>query len=273
MDNLIKKYKNSEIFMVGALDSLGVPYTIDNIEMKSFVELVVDEMKRNGININYVNLCSLGRNKTWELEKILESDYTIEKYVKFNKAASEFVIQGKRTDESWNFPTNPKFTENYYSNIVNGEYKITTELRKVQKPIFLYSCGGMNIRSYLNITTDNPDIGKIAKEVIFRCVKHIRQTEKDVESCINKILSLNPSMEIYVLGVYAMLDNQVARDLVFPLVNLYNSRLNKIISKYEQVHYIDIVNVKNMVAPNDMHPTFEGQKYIAKQIIKCMDRK
>lgn len=80
-------------------------------------------------------------------------------------------------------------------------------------------------------------------------------------------------MEIYVLGVYAMLDNQVARDLVFPLVNLYNSRLNKIISKYEQVHYIDIVNVKNMVAPNDMHPTFEGQKYIAKQIIKCMDRK
>jgi hypothetical protein len=42
MENIKNYYENKEIFAVGALDSLGVPYTKDNYEMKSYIELTVD---------------------------------------------------------------------------------------------------------------------------------------------------------------------------------------------------------------------------------------
>jgi hypothetical protein len=273
MENIKKYYKNKEIFVVGALDSLGVPYTKDNNEMKSYIELTVDELKNNGINLTYFNMSSLGRNKTWELQEILARDYTIGEYNKWNKNASRFVIDGKRKEESWPFPTNPEFIDNFYEITPNPSIHITSKLSEVNAPIFLYSCGGMNIRKYLNINSEmtGKDILLCAREVLLRCVKHIKQTKLDVDNTINQIRNLNPNMEIYVLGVYAMLDDQRLRDLVFPLVNLYNYELNKVIAPYDNVHYVDITEVKNMVAEKDMHPTLEGQKYISHQLIKVMD--
>ena len=105
--------------MVGALDSLGVPYTQDNNELKSYIEITADKFKEKNLNLTYFNMSSLGRNKTWELQKILDKDYTIGAYNKWNKNASKFVIEGKRKDESWTFPTNPHFIEKFYENIPN----------------------------------------------------------------------------------------------------------------------------------------------------------
>lgn len=59
-----------------------------------------------------------------------------------------------------------------------------------------------------------------AKEVLLRCVKHIKQTKMDIYNTINQIRNLNSNMEIYVLCVYAMFNNQELRDLVFLFVNL-----------------------------------------------------
>lgn len=109
MENIKNYFNDKEIFMVGALDSLGVPYTMDNIELKSFVELTADYFNQHSIKLTSVNLCSLGRNKTWELEKIIKRDYTVEEYIKQNKLSSEFVINRKRKEEDWLFPTNPDF--------------------------------------------------------------------------------------------------------------------------------------------------------------------
>jgi len=273
MKNIERYYTNKEIFLVGALDSLGVPYTKDNNEMKSYIELTGDALKASGINLTYFNMSSLGRNKTWELQKILNRDYTIGQYNKWNKNASRFVIEGRRTDESWPYPTNPKFIDKFYENIPTPDIHITSKLSQIEAPIFLYSCGGMNIRKYLNINSEMTakDMLLCAREVLLRCIKHIKQTKMDVDNIINQIRSLNPNMEIYVLGVYAMLDDQRLRDLVFPLVNLYNYELNKVIAPYDNCHYVDITKVKNMVAVKDMHPTLVGQKHISRQLLKVMD--
>lgn len=117
MDSIKMYYKDKEIFLVAALDSLDVPYTKDNYKMKSYMELSVDKLKELGLNLTYFNMSSLGRNKTWELQKILERDYTMGDYNKWNKNASKFVIEGRREDESWPFPTNPEFVEKFYENI------------------------------------------------------------------------------------------------------------------------------------------------------------
>lgn len=273
MQNMKTYLKDKEVFMVGALDSLGVPYTMDNTELKSFVELTAESLKEQGINLTYVNLCSLGRNKTWELEKIIERDYTVEEYIKQNKLASEFVINRKREDEDWTFPTNPAFLPEYYQIPEYSKLHITSALKESENPIFLYSCGGMNIRSYLKIKTEmTPQVAlAIAKEVLFHARKHIVQTKKDVDNCLSLISSLNPNTEIYVLGVYAMLDNQTLRDLVTPFVIWYNAELKKVLKNHPNAHYVDIRNVKDLVAVKDMHPTLEGQKYISKQILETMD--
>lgn len=76
MEHIIETYKNQDIFLVGALDSLGVPYTIDNNKMKSFVELTADLLRRKGLNIIDCNLCSLGRNKTWFYKETIPLELT-----------------------------------------------------------------------------------------------------------------------------------------------------------------------------------------------------
>lgn len=73
---------------------------------------------------------------------------------------------------------------------------------------------------------------------------------------------------MYVLGVYSMIDNKLLREIAQPLYKMYNNKTIEICNKYENVTYIDIFGAKNYIAPNDNHPTYEGQEYISKQIIK-----
>lgn len=273
MNSIINHYKNKEVFLVGGFDSLGVPYTADNTKMKSFIELTADRLKKMGIDLTYCNISSLGMNKTWELQQVLDKDYTAEYYNRYNQNLSEYVISGKRKEESWPFPTNPEFVDKFYKVTMDPHEHITTKLRESEAPIFLYSCGGMNIRQYLKINSEMTfkDFLLCAREVILRFRKHVRKAKQDIDSAIKQISELNPNMEIYVLGVYAMLDNQTLRNLVGPVVRFYNYQLKKILAPYKNVHYVDITKVKNMVAPLDMHPTYEGQVYISNQLIKVMD--
>lgn len=267
--NIFEKYKNSNIYMVSGLDSLGVPYTFDNTEIKSFVDLVADKFKEEGINIDYVNLHCLAKNKTWEFKQILDKDYSKGEYYKINKKLNKFVID-KSTDKDSRFkhPINPEFIKNYYENPTNPDKKITTALKKEKNPIFLYSCGGMNLDYYMKFPSG--DLKQISKEILLNMSKNIKKTMNDIDDCIKYISSLNNNIEIYVLGVYSMIESKFLRFIAQPLYILYNNKIQKICSKYNNVHYVDIFGTKKYVARQDNHPTLEGQKYMAKQIIKTM---
>lgn len=272
MENIIKKYKNSNVYMVAGLDSLGVPYTPDNIELKSYVDLVADEFKKHGINIDYVNLHSLARNKTWELKKILDTDYTKQEYYRISKRLNKLVIDKSKTQKiGFKFPSNPNFIDNYFIIDSNPDKNITTSLKTEETPIFLYSCGGMNIDYYFKLYTGN--IKQILPQVTINLLKNIKQTINDVSDCINYVATLNPNIEVYVLGTYTIIENKVLRFFANPFYAMYNNALIKICSKYDNVHYVDIFGAKKYIAPNDCHTTFEGQKYITKQIIKVMNNK
>lgn len=271
MENIIKKYNNSNVYMVAGLDSLGVPYTIDNTQSKSFVDLVVQEFRVNGINIEYVNLCSLARNKTWELKEILEKDYTKGQYYKINRKHSKLVVDSAGNNIRFNHPVNPNFITNYYDNVQNPDIKITTELKQSQNPIFLYTCGGMNFDYYTKMPSC--DVRQIAPELILHLNKNLKQTISDVEDCINFVTSLNEKMEVYVLGVYSMIEYSFLRFIAQPFYAIYNKKIKEICDKFPNVHYVDIFGTKRFVAYHDNHPTFEGQKYITKQIIKVMNDK
>lgn len=270
--SFIEKYKNSSVYMVSGLDSLGVPYTLDNELHKSFVDLVADEFKKNGINIEYVNLHCLARNKTWELKKILDKDYTKEKYYKINKKLNKMVIDNsKNKDSRFDHPINQEFINVYYENPTNPEKRITTSLKEENNPIFLYSCGGMNFDYYAKMPSC--DIRKILPQVTIHLIDNIKKTKNDIEECIKFIARLNPNIEVYVLGVYSMVDNKFVRFIAEPLYNLYNTEIKKICLKYNNVHFVDVSGTKKYIAYHDNHPTYEGQKYMSKQIIKTMQKR
>lgn len=269
--NIFEKYKNSNVYMVSGLDSLGVPYTIDNVERKSFVDLVADKFKEEGIHLEYVTLHSLAKNKTWELKKILDKDYSKGEYYKTNKMLNKVVIdRAKQKNSRFNHPINPEFIDKYYEDISNPDKKITTCLKTEQNPIFLYSCGGMNLDYYLKFPTSN--FKEILPEIVLHLSKNFKKTMDDIDDCIQYISSLNKNIQVYVLGVYSMIENKSLRFLAQPLYALYNTKIKDICCKYDNVHYVDIFGTKKFVAPQDNHPTFEGQEYIAKQIIKVMQK-
>lgn len=129
----------------------------------------------------------------------------------------------------------------------------------------------MNFDFYTKMPTC--DLKQIIPELVFHLHKNLDKTMNDIHECIDYISKLSPNIEIYVLGVYAMLENKALRTIVQPLYAIYNSKIQKICSEYQNVHYVDIFGTKKYIAYHDNHPTFEGQKYIAKQIIKTMNRK
>lgn len=131
--NLYKRYYDEELYIIGALDCFGVPHTPDNIELKSYIDLVVDDLRTNKINVNYVNMHSLGFNKTWHLQKILESDYTKKEYYDLNLNQTKKAIN---TQNIFPYTLNPDFLSFYYSNIENPDLKITSHLSNVKNPMF-----------------------------------------------------------------------------------------------------------------------------------------
>lgn len=56
----------NKVFMIGALDCYGVPYTPDNLEQKSYLDLIAEKLGEL-CDIDYVNMHSIAFNKTWEL--------------------------------------------------------------------------------------------------------------------------------------------------------------------------------------------------------------
>ncbi len=51
IDKIKKKYNDDEMFLIGALDCLGVPHTPDNTEVKSYIDMVADNLTTYGLNV------------------------------------------------------------------------------------------------------------------------------------------------------------------------------------------------------------------------------
>lgn len=69
LDKIYQKYYDEELYIVAALDCFGVPHTPDNLNLKSYVDMVCDDLTSNNINVNYINMHSIAFNKTWHLKK------------------------------------------------------------------------------------------------------------------------------------------------------------------------------------------------------------
>lgn len=165
---------------------------------------------------------SIAFNKTWKLESLLKKDFT-KKYYNLNKRLSQKVIT---TSNRFDHPVNKKFLS-YYDNVTNPTMKITTAFLQASEPIFIYSCGGMNLDYYLKCPTC--DLKKIIPEFIFHIKDNLNKTMSDIENTLLYIKSINPKTKIYLLGVYPMIENKTLRYLLQDFYRIYNTYLKKFV--------------------------------------------
>lgn len=264
-ENLYRKYYNQELYIIGALDCFGVPHTPDNIEMKSYIDMVADELLENKINVNYVNMHSIGCNKTWSLKKIIDADYTKKEYYDLNLTQSKKAIT---KENIFPFPLNPNFLSTYYSEPNNPDLRITSHYVDAKNPIFFYSCGQMNMHHYLKMRTE--DIRQIVPEIVFHFKNHFDKTLHDVKSMVDYLICLNPGVEIYMFGVYPMFESIIARKVLEPLYSIANKKIELLCKSYNNIHFIDVIDNINYVAKNDCHPNYNGQCNMKNKVLKSL---
>lgn len=262
-EKIYEKYYDKELYIVGALDCFGVPHTPDNNVQKSYIDMLADDLSNNDIDINYVNMHSIGFNKTWELKSIIDKDYTKKEYYDLNLIQSKKAVAKKNI---FPFPLHEKFLSEYYKNPNNPNLKITSHLADAKNPLFIYSCGQMNFHQYSKIRTE--DIKQIIPEFVLHTYTNLTKTLNDVKNMVDYLISINPTMKIYMFGVYPMFKSKIVRDILSPFYKYANTKIEELCNNYDNVFYIDVINNINHVAKNDVHPNFKGQCYMKEQVLK-----
>ncbi len=260
---LYERYYDKELYMIGALDCFGVPHTPDNVIQKSYIDMLADDLISNQIYVNYVNMHSIAFNKTWELRAIMDKDYTKKDYYELNLAQSKKAVA---KENIFPFPLHEKFLSDYYKNPRNPDLKITSHLANAAEPIFIYSCGQMNFHQYSKMRTG--DIKQIAPEMIFHSMDNLHRTLYDVKNMVDYLILINPTIKIYMFGVYPMFEKKVVRDLLLPFYRYANNKVFELCSNYDNVYYVDVIGNKNYVAKSDVHPNFMGQCYMKDQVLR-----
>lgn len=265
LESIKRKYFNQELYMLAMLDCFGVPHTPDNIHLKSYVDIVANELSKNKIEVNYVNMHSIGCNKTWHLKDIIDKDYTKKEYYDINLTQS---IKATLREDIFPFPLNPNFLSTYYSNPSNPNMKITSHYADSKNPIIFYSCGQMNMHHYLKMRSN--DIKQILPEILFHLHENLYKTLSDVEQMINHLISINKTVDIYMFGVYPMFESPIVRKVLAPFYASINKKVKDYFSEYNNIHFIDVLNNINYVAENDCHPNYKGQCNMANKALKLL---
>lgn len=267
IEKLKEKYNDNEMFLIGALDCFGVPHTPDNLLVKSYIDMIASDMTVSGLNVNYVNLHSLGCNKTYSLKKIITSDYEKQKYYDIN------LIQTKKAIAKENvfpFPVNPEFLNSYYKDTNNPKMKITSHYCDSKNPIFFYSCGQMNFHNYVKMRSN--DIKQIAPELLLRFNENFDKTMIDVKNMVDYLITLNPTVQIYMFGVYPMFESKFVRYALAPIYAGINKKVSDYFYDYDNIHFVDVMGNINYVAKNDCHPNYAGQCYMKKRLTSVIDK-
>lgn len=261
----------NNVYLIGGVDSFGVPYTRDNKNNINHLKEVYSFLIEQGINLTLIDMYSMSKyNDTTYINYLLDQNINLYK-IKENQIES---IDLCRKSGIFQFIQLPKKTKQLYE--LNDSYKeqTLTDIIKNNEIIFIYSCG---INDFLK--NMNTNLAKLLN------TKNMEKAFKDLENSIvliinkineniKKLIKLNNNIEIYVMGIYTPTRVKYIRNYVTVPINLYNIALKKLCEKYENVHFIDNSNLdKTNMAHVDWHPNYTGQRKMGENIIEEIKQK
>jgi hypothetical protein len=252
-----QQYENEEVILIGGNDSIGVPYTRDNIDVRSHFDVVRDFFYGNGINPRTIDMYSMAKyNTTESFEQYLKYNISLAQ-IKMNQRESIDLYREQSIYKRVQLRSNMK--DMYVPDEYDYNHNLTDEIKK-GLPIVIYSCGTNEFfkelyGNYYKTSSRDYNINNVSN-VINKIIPKIERN-------INLILSLNPNAEIYILGLYEPLRKDFRESIM-----LFNSLLRQLCSCYPSVHYVDNMNVsKNEIIYLDFNPNMRGQELIGSNIV------
>jgi len=274
--NSIERFKDKPVLMVGGNESIGVPCAVLGKDKKGFMEIVANKLKEDGIDISLVDMFSMFVNKNWHIDEVIKHNLTLEQIKNMKKAS----IRVNRQD-FFNKLFLPKSLEDldkicFWDKITS----IADLIRLYENVVMFYQSGSNNLMYEMQASPINAVLDKNMRQralLLMKDDKTIKKVISKMDRNINNLLSVNNSMELYVLSLYvpklfSMLSKHSDEfKTMVDFIYRFNDAVESLASS-NMVDYIDITSVGNYCAKfgMDFHCTKNGHEHLANLVLNSM---
>lgn len=259
------------LYIIGGMDSLGVPYTKDNVNFSNHLTFTKLFLNKLGYLTYSIDMYSMARYNTPAI---------LDNYIKTNITYSEIKENQKegiflcRMQGIFQYIKLSKRTGNKYESSDEDSKIRLTETIRDNDCIFIYSNCINDFFEKLNITLDKLITKRGIKETLAKFKELAPVVSLDIMNNIELLKSVNPNIEIYILGLYIPSRVNFIRDLLTASIIEVNSMLESICNKYDNVHFVDNMNIeKKNIDRVDFHFNLSGQELVGSNIIACLKNK
>ena len=251
------------LVFIGAADSIGVPYTKDNSDHKGFFEMIEQELFKeyNVISINCFHMSTNNDNRY--IDCLISNDISLLDI----KNTQNQMLKKCKYSGIYPYLELPKNFLNHYQTTEEDEKIMVKDYIKNNNTIFIYSAFVNDLLKSKNLSLFKllrP--GKIKKEL--RKI-NIDKILYDLEKNIEKLININPSIKIYVIGLFVPTKIPYIRKSLREFISNINGNFYKISKKYDNVILVNNDNLSIEDFNNiDFHPNRKGHEKIYHNFIK-----
>lgn len=251
------------LVLIGASDSIGVPYTKDNYDHKGFFEMIEKELlkKYNVISINCFHMSTNNDNRY--IDSLISNDISLLDI----KNSQNQMLKKCKYSGIYPYLELPKHFLNHYKTNDADEKIIVKNYIKNNDTIFIYSAFVNDLLKSKNLSLFKllrP--GKIEKEL--RKV-NIDSVLHDLEKNIEKLITTNPNIKIFIIGLFIPTKISYIRKSLKEFIFNVNNSFKKISEKNDNVILINNDNLSAEDFNNiDFHPNKNGHTKIYHNFIE-----
>lgn len=278
---------NNQIDLFCGINSVGMPFPRENKKHIGYFDIVKKSLMEQGYNVNGINISSLNKNHTWDLERTLNLNYSLSQIKNIQMYSIDTL---RNANILFKLVVPKKFKERYAPTLNDNKITFKDVYINSQNPIFIYSAGPNDFFTYIHAGPVELMDQKVRNNLPNNLEELVIQVIDNIENNWLLLQKLNPKVIIPCLSFYySPLFDKIQKFIFLQerktdkekkynnrfgeIINLYNSLLEERTQKYDFVEYIDLTFIKNYCAPMDFHPNTRGNEIIAHKIMECLNNK
>ncbi len=251
------------IVLIGAADSIGVPYSRDNKQHIGFFEMI-EEYLATSYEVTTINCFHMSTNNDNRyINYLLSNEVSLESI----KDSQNKMLKRCKYSGIYPYLELPKKFLNHYQKNHDDQHIIVKESIEKNKTIFIYSAFVNDLLKAQNLSLFKLLFpGRIKKEI-----KKINldQAIADLEDNIETLISLNPQIEIYLISLFIPTKIPFIRDNLEKITLFLNYQLFVISQKYSNVYFVDNTYLPEESFNNiDFHPNQKGHIKIYQNFLR-----
>lgn len=251
------------LVLVGAADSIGVPYTKDNMTHEGFFELIEQYLSSNQevISINCFHMSD--NNDSSYIKNLISSRMTLAEI----KESQNRMLEKCKYSGVYPYSELPKRFLNHYEVNDTDKAIIVQDYIKGNDTVFIYS-------AFVN------DLLKSKQLSLFKLLRPGRVSRElkaldlndflnDLDNNLLGLIELNPSIKIFLVGLFVPTKISYVRNSLDSFIVRVNKAFEELVAKYDNVYLIDNSNLCTKDFNNvDFHPNRLGHQKIYENFLK-----